>query len=70
MAERLGRSGTFCTRKKKSNALINGSEHWLIDILVRTESSIRPLIKESQLEMVMKDFVLILQLKKRSWSDG
>ena len=39
-------------------------------LLVKTESSIRALIKESQLGMVMKDFVLILQLKKRSWSDG
>ena len=57
-------------RKKKSNVLINGSELWSIDILVKTESNIRALIKESQLGMVMKDFVLILQLKKRSWSDG
>lgn len=57
-------------QEEKSNVLINGSGFWSIDILVRTESSIRALIKESQLEMVMKDFVLILQLKKRSWSDG
>ena len=66
MAGRCGKSGTHCIAREKSNALISGSGHWLTGTSTMKENKTSKTVKENQLGVIKKDFVLILQLKKRS----